>query len=194
MRFRQEAALLLYAGLYDTLGSFELARLKWTFDIGCYYNLWVQSYFRDEHLDLEALRKQMKLAPLILGLLDSFADVVPRDLWITGMEERDSVLKLTGSAFSTTAVSDLMSNLRSSGRFKSIDIVISRQDLAKSPSMVTFEVTSNAPASLRDVFESGRSSSRSTNSILAQANWYSDSRSSSPVMRAFAMMRMRCRT
>ena len=68
-------------------------------------------------------------------------DVVPRDLWITGMEERDSVLKLTGSAFSTTAVSDLMSNLRSSGRFKSIDIVISRQDLAKTPSMVTFEVT-----------------------------------------------------
>lgn len=73
VRFRHQATLLLYAGLYDTLGSFELSRLKWTFDIGCYYNLWVQAYFRDEHLDLPALRKQMKLAPLILGLLGNFS-------------------------------------------------------------------------------------------------------------------------
>jgi Tfp pilus assembly protein PilN len=74
-------------------------------------------------------------------MLDAFADVVPRDLWITSMEEKGAVLKLTGTAYSTTAVSDLMSNLRSSGKFKEIDIVVSRQDLAKTPSVVTFEVT-----------------------------------------------------
>jgi flavin-dependent dehydrogenase len=73
VRFRHRATVLLYAGLYDTLGSFELSRLKWTFDLGCYYNLWVHAYLRDEHLDLEALQRQMKLAPLILGLLDNFA-------------------------------------------------------------------------------------------------------------------------
>ncbi len=78
VRFRHQATALLYAGLYDTLGSFELSRLKWTFDIGCYYNLWVQAYFRDEHLDLPALRKQMKLAPLILGLLQNFATLFRR--------------------------------------------------------------------------------------------------------------------
>ena len=31
--------LLLYTGLYETLGSYELACAKWDFDIGCYYNL-----------------------------------------------------------------------------------------------------------------------------------------------------------
>jgi Tfp pilus assembly protein PilN len=74
-------------------------------------------------------------------LFDAFADMLPRDLWITGMEEKNQVLKLSGTAFSPTAVADLMSNLRASGRFKEVDIVIARQDLTKSPRLVTFEVT-----------------------------------------------------
>ena len=74
-------------------------------------------------------------------LLDSFIDTVPRDLWITGLERKESVLKLNGTAFSTTAVSDFMSNLKSSGRFKEVDIVVSRRAIDKSPSLVTFEVT-----------------------------------------------------
>ena len=76
-----------------------------------------------------------------LLIMDAFADVVPPDVWITGIEERSAKLKVTGAAFSTTAVSDLMSNLRQSGKFKEVDIVVARQDLAKSPSLVTFEVT-----------------------------------------------------
>ena len=74
-------------------------------------------------------------------MLDAFADVIPRDLWITAMEDKGSVLKLNGNAFSTAAVSDFMSNLRASGKFKDVDLVLSRQDLAKTPSMVTFEIT-----------------------------------------------------
>ena len=74
-------------------------------------------------------------------LLDAFADTVPRDLWITGFEDKGAVLKVSGTAFSTKAVSDFMANLRQSGKFKDVDIVVSRQDLTKSPSMVTFEVT-----------------------------------------------------
>jgi len=35
----------------------------------------------------------------------------------------------------------LMTNLRASGKFKDVDIVVSRQDLAKVPRLVTFEVT-----------------------------------------------------
>jgi Tfp pilus assembly protein PilN len=75
-------------------------------------------------------------------MLDAFADVIPRDLWITSMEDKGTgVLKLNGTAFSTAAVSDFMSNLRNSGKFKDVDLVLSRQDLAKTPSMVTFEIT-----------------------------------------------------
>jgi len=74
-------------------------------------------------------------------LLDAFIDTVPRDLWITGFEQKESALKLAGTAFSTTAVSDFMSNLKSSGKFKDVDIVISKQAFDKTPSLVTFEVT-----------------------------------------------------
>jgi Tfp pilus assembly protein PilN len=74
-------------------------------------------------------------------LLDSFIDTVPRDLWITSLEQKEAGLKLNGTAFSTTAVSDFMSNLKSSGKFKDVDIIISRQAIDKSPSLVTFEVT-----------------------------------------------------
>jgi type IV pilus assembly protein PilN len=76
-----------------------------------------------------------------IRILDAFASVVPNDLWITRMEERGNILKVTGSAFSAAAVSDLMANLRASGKFKEVEIVVSRQDLGKSPRLVTFEVT-----------------------------------------------------
>jgi Tfp pilus assembly protein PilN len=74
-------------------------------------------------------------------LFDAFVDLVPRDVWVTSLEERESRLKIAGTAYSPTAVADLMSNLRSSGRFKDVEIVSSRQDLSKQPRLVTFEVT-----------------------------------------------------
>jgi type IV pilus assembly protein PilN len=76
-----------------------------------------------------------------IRIFDAFASVVPNDLWITKMEERGNMLKVSGSAFTAAAVSDLMSNLRASGKFKEVDIVVSRQDLVKTPRLVTFEVT-----------------------------------------------------
>lgn len=74
-------------------------------------------------------------------MLDTFADTVPRDLWITGIEQKDGTLKVSGTAFSTRAVSDFMSNLKASGKFKDVEIALSRQALDKTPSLVTFEVT-----------------------------------------------------
>jgi type IV pilus assembly protein PilN len=76
-----------------------------------------------------------------IRVLDAFSKVMPNDLWVTRMEERGNMLKVTGTAFSASAVSDLMANLRASGRFKEVEIVLSRQDLTKSPRLVTFEVT-----------------------------------------------------
>jgi Tfp pilus assembly protein PilN len=76
-----------------------------------------------------------------IRLVDTFATAVPPDLWITSMEEKNAALKISGAAVSTVAVSNLMTNLRSSGKFKDVDIVVSRQDLARATPQVTFEVT-----------------------------------------------------
>jgi Tfp pilus assembly protein PilN len=77
-----------------------------------------------------------------IQLLDAFVDTVPRDLWITSFEDRGGAsLKIVGTAYSTRAVSEFLNNLRQSGKFKDVDILVSRQDLTKSPSLVTFEVT-----------------------------------------------------
>ena len=74
-------------------------------------------------------------------LIDAFADAVPADLWITALEDTGVLLRVTGSAFSPTAVSNLMAALRASGKFRDVDIVVSKRDLDKAPSLVTFEIT-----------------------------------------------------
>ena len=87
---------------------------------------------------LEELTKS-QAKPIVL--VDIFANMVPKDLWVTGFEERDSRVKVSGSAFSTSAVADFMQNLEKSGKFKLVDIVVSRRDLARPTPLVTFEVT-----------------------------------------------------
>ena len=74
-------------------------------------------------------------------MLDALADTVPPDIWLSSVEEKEQVLKIAGSAFSTTAVADLMSNLKASGKFRDVDLIVSKQDLTKTPRVVTFEVT-----------------------------------------------------
>jgi Tfp pilus assembly protein PilN len=95
--------------------------------------------------ELEARLKALQLVTRDqsrpLQLVDAFADAVPADVWITSLEDRGVLLRVTGSAFSATPVSNFMSALRASGRFKDVDIVISKQDLTKSPPVVSFEVT-----------------------------------------------------
>ena len=76
-----------------------------------------------------------------VALVDAFASMIPKDVWITGLEERSQALKVAGSAFSTTAVADFMQNLKASGKFKDVDIVVSRRDLGRPSPLVTFEVT-----------------------------------------------------
>ncbi len=65
---------------------------------------------------------------------------MPADLWLTRIEEKSHQLRLAGTAYSSVAVSDFMVNLKSTGRFKDVDLVESRQDLTKSPRTITFEV------------------------------------------------------
>jgi Tfp pilus assembly protein PilN len=76
-----------------------------------------------------------------IQLVDAFAGVIPNDLWVTGFEEKSGQIKIIGSAFSPTAIADFMANLRSSGKFKDVDLVVTRRDLARPSPLVTFEVT-----------------------------------------------------
>ena len=60
---------------------------------------------------------------------------------ITGLEEKNASLKINGSASSAVAISTFMANLRKSGKFKDVDVIVTRQDLARPTPLVTFEVT-----------------------------------------------------
>ena len=72
MKFRQEATLELYRHQYELFGSYELGRIKWDFDIGCYFNLWVSAYMQNLHLEPRWLRRQLRSAPFILEALREF--------------------------------------------------------------------------------------------------------------------------
>jgi type IV pilus assembly protein PilN len=73
-------------------------------------------------------------------LLDAVLDTLPKDLWLTRMEEKGTQLRFAGTTYSATALSDFMANLKASGTFKDVDIVDAKQDLTKSPRLITFEV------------------------------------------------------
>lgn len=101
----------------------------------------MKEHLADLHARLKVIQALTKDQSRPLFLIDAFADAVPADLWITGLEDKGSVLRMTGAAFSSTAVSNLMTALRASGKFKDVDIVVSKRDLDKAPNLVTFEVT-----------------------------------------------------
>jgi Tfp pilus assembly protein PilN len=124
------------AGDVDRLNR-DLASLKATLGQGA----GVKNQLAEVRRRVSVLEDITKGQGKSIVLLDLFIDTVPRDLWITSFEQKESGLKLIGTAFSTTAVSDFMSNLKSSGKFKDVDIVVSRQAIDKTPSLVTFEVT-----------------------------------------------------
>jgi flavin-dependent dehydrogenase len=73
MCMRQEATLRLYRDQYGVLGSWDACKLKWDSDVGAYYNLWVDAYMRDLHLDEGWLRSQVAQGPYILRALDHFS-------------------------------------------------------------------------------------------------------------------------
>jgi len=115
----------------------ELTQLKETLGQGANVKAQVEE-LRKRLAVLEELTKG-QARPIVL--VDAFANMIPKDLWITGIEDRNQILRISGSAFSTTAVADFMQNLRASGKFKDVDIIVSRRDLARPSPLVTFEVT-----------------------------------------------------
>ncbi|HXJ84238.1 MAG TPA: PilN domain-containing protein [Candidatus Methylomirabilis sp.] len=73
-------------------------------------------------------------------LLDALADTLPADLWLTRIEEKSQQLRLSGSTYSSVTLADFMANLKASGKFTEVDLLESRQDLAKPTRTITFEV------------------------------------------------------
>ena len=97
--------------------------------------------------DKELLERRVNAIELVarrqtrpVYLLDAVLDTLPKDLWLTRMEEKGTQLRFAGTAYSATALSDFMANLKASGKFKDVDIVDAKQDLTKSPRLITFEV------------------------------------------------------
>ena len=97
--------------------------------------------------DKEALERRVNAIDIVarqqtrpVYLLDAVVDQLPKDLWLTRMEEKGTQLRFAGTAYSATALSDFMANLKASGKFKDVDIVDARQDLTKSPRVIAFEV------------------------------------------------------
>ena len=94
MQFRFEATMLLYRNQYPVLGSFETMRLKWNFDISCYYNLWLDFFLRDHHLDARKLREQLRRKEYVLQALRNFSGLFQKlvgELERTGQFHRSNL-------------------------------------------------------------------------------------------------------
>lgn len=97
--------------------------------------------------DKEMLERRINAIELVarhqtrpVYLLEAVLGTLPKNLWLTRMEEKGTQLRFAGTAYSSSALSDFMANLNASGKFKDVDIVDARQDLTKSPRLITFEV------------------------------------------------------
>ncbi|MEO6596186.1 MAG: tryptophan 7-halogenase [Planctomycetota bacterium] len=75
LQFRYAANLPLYKDQYELFGSFDLLRAKWDFDVASYYNLWVESYLQDQHLDVEHLQKELRQQSFVVKALERFGQL-----------------------------------------------------------------------------------------------------------------------
>ncbi len=78
LHFRHEAAMRLYRGLYSTLGSFEIFRAKWSFDLPLYYHWWLSEFLQDLHLDESFVEERLANQSTVLSVLDKFSHFFQR--------------------------------------------------------------------------------------------------------------------
>ncbi|MCB9596124.1 MAG: tryptophan 7-halogenase [Sandaracinaceae bacterium] len=78
MQFRFEATMLLYRDLYPCFGSYDLMRVKLNFDLGCYYNLWLDPIVKGDHLDEKFLLKELARGPETIAALEHFSALFRR--------------------------------------------------------------------------------------------------------------------
>lgn len=78
MQFRYDATVLLYQDLYPCFGSYDLMRVKLNFDLGCYYNLWLDPIVKGDHLDESFLMKELARGPETMAALRHFSKLFQR--------------------------------------------------------------------------------------------------------------------
>lgn len=78
MQYRFQATMLLYRDLYRCFGSYDLMRVKLNFDLGCYYNVWLDPVAKDQHLDPRAVMNELRRAPDNLAALKNFSALFQR--------------------------------------------------------------------------------------------------------------------
>ncbi|MBX3461578.1 MAG: tryptophan 7-halogenase [Planctomycetes bacterium] len=72
LQYRYAANLPLYRDQYELFGSFDLLRARWDFDVASYYNLWLESWLQDQHLDVGHLRQELRQRPFVVRALERF--------------------------------------------------------------------------------------------------------------------------
>jgi flavin-dependent dehydrogenase len=110
MKFRFAATLLLYKDLYPVLASYELLKLKWDFDIACYYNLWAAPYWHDQHLDLRYLRGELRRKEFVIQGLENFSKLFQRlesGFRARGMLHRANLGRFSGGLDTVTFADEL---------------------------------------------------------------------------------------
>ncbi len=78
MQYRYDATMLLYRDLYPCFGSYDLMRVKLNFDLGCYYNLWLDPIVKGDHLDEAYLLRQLTRGPETMKALGYFSHLFRR--------------------------------------------------------------------------------------------------------------------
>jgi hypothetical protein len=94
MQSRWDATMRVYRGLYSTFGSYELMKVKFNFDLGCYFNLLFGPFACDWHLDLKYLKSELRRRRETGIIMGNFADLfrqVERHLWRNGAYHRGNL-------------------------------------------------------------------------------------------------------
>lgn len=97
--------------------------------------------------DIENLEKRTALIEkLIINrdigvyILEGILNSLPANLWLMSLEEKDSQVRITGTAFSSTPIWEFMVNLKKSGYFQDVDLVVSRMDIVEKRKAMLFEI------------------------------------------------------
>jgi type IV pilus assembly protein PilN len=78
-------------------------------------------------------------------MLDELATKMPKRLWLTKFDEKKGVAKIAGIAASIDDVSELMTALKASPHFKSIELekTAAKQDAKSGLRLVNFDMTAS---------------------------------------------------
>jgi hypothetical protein len=86
--------MLIYRNLYSTFGSYELLKVKFNFDLGCYLNVLYDVFALDRHLDMRYLQAELRRKDDQLTTLSHFSSLfqaVEKELWKNGTYHRGNL-------------------------------------------------------------------------------------------------------